>query len=106
MSKIITSSLKRWPGTVVLQDPILWPAYMALRNGIDQAAKAEDEDEKVRLTLPGMCACVEEWHLDGLGQLTPETFPASPRLSAFKLFTWILGAEIEVLTEAEEVPNA
>lgn len=90
----------------MLQDPILWPAYMQLRQGIEGAAQAPQETDRITLALPGICACVEEWQLEGLGQVTPETFPASPVNASARLFSWLLEAVMALLVEAEEVPNA
>jgi hypothetical protein len=105
MSRVIVSPSKQWPGKVVLQDPILWPAYLKLREGITQAPDV-DETQRLTLALPGICACVEEWQLEGLGQVTPDTFPASPTRASFALFAWLLEAVMGLLIEAEDVPNS
>ena len=106
MSKVITSPIRRWPGSVTLQDPLLFPAYMKLKASLDEGQTLEDNSAKTSVVLPGICACVEQWELKGLGQLTPETFPASPMRASAELFAWLLGEILSLLTEAEEVPNA
>ena len=36
MSKVITSPVKRWPGSVTLADPLTFPQYAAWRNALDE----------------------------------------------------------------------
>ncbi len=107
MPKTVTSESKFFTGTVVFKDPLTWPDYMVLRTCMDQAEEiakrtAGDEtrltagmvgasDEMSNIMLPGICAAVQEWHLDHLPEnVTPETFPASPRLMVAGLVTWIV----------------
>lgn len=106
MSKLIISPVKKWPGSVTLQDPLLFPAYMKLKAALDEGQAAEDVSAKTSLVLPGLCACVESWDLKGLGQITPDTFPASPMRASAELFAWLMGEIMALLIEAEEVPNA
>lgn len=106
MPKLIVSPIRKWPGSVTLQDPLLFPAYMKLKAGLDEGQAAEDNSAKTSIVLPGICACVEKWELKGLGQLTPETFPASPMKASAELFAWLMGEIMALLLEAEELPNA
>ena len=109
MSKVITSPVRKWPGTVTLADPLTFPQFMAWRKAMTNAKELMDEkdvspmDEAV---LPGICACVEEWHLNGQTQYTPETFPATPRRASNKLVAWLVDEISSLVTEAEEIPNA
>jgi hypothetical protein len=104
MSKIITSPIKRWPGTVTLADPLTFPQYIRLKDALQEAeAQKNDGDRYTSAVLLGVCACVEEWELAGLGQLTPETFPATPRVSAGNLFNWLMSEIVALLTGGEEV---
>jgi hypothetical protein len=106
MPKSIVSPIRKWPGSVTLHDPLLFPAYMKLKAGLDEAEGKEDAAEKTQATLPGLCACVETWELKGLGQIAPDTFPASPMRASAELFAWLMGEVMVLLMEAEEVPNA
>jgi hypothetical protein len=109
MSKVLTSPIKRFPGTVTISDPLTLPQVIAFERSIN-ADKALDKTVSVGehnlVLLPGMCACVEEWHLDGLGQLTPETFPGTPRGSSIHLIIWLVNAISDLYREADEIPNA
>lgn len=106
MSKVIQSPVKKWPGSITLQDPLLFPAYMQLKTALDDAAVTDDPQVRMSVTLPGLCACVEKWDLTGLGEVKPEIFPASPMRASAELFSWVLGEVMALLTEAEEAPNA
>lgn len=106
MSKTIASPVKKWPGSVTLQDPMLFPAYMQLKACLDDAQIVDDAAQKMSVTLPGICVCVEKWELKDLGQITPETFPASPLKASAELFAWLMGEVMGLLMEAEEVPNS
>lgn len=56
--------------------------------------------------LPGVCACVETWELTGLpAQITPETFPGSPRIASAQLLGWLIGEISKLYSEAESLPN-
>lgn len=121
MSRVITSPVKRWPGTVTIQDPIFLPAYVAWKDAVDEAerlrgtpadgakmtvADAATSPELARAFLPGICACVEKWDIQGLGSpVTPETFPATPRLASIRLLAWLIGSVVEIVTVEEELPN-
>jgi hypothetical protein len=126
MSKIIVSPVEHWPGSVTLADPLTFPQYMAWRRavlaageakaklppvegqeaGVFSVAEAALQDEISLEMLPGICACVEKWDLAGLGQLTPETFPASPRLAAGSLIAWLAGQISMLIAGEEAIPKA
>lgn len=106
MPKTITSPVARWPGSVTLQDPLLFPAYMKFRQCLEEADATEDGEAKRSMMLPGLCACVEKWDIAGLGQVTAGTFPASPISASAQLFAWIMDEVLSLLMEAEEVPKA
>jgi hypothetical protein len=106
MSKIITSPVKRWSGSVTLYDPLTIPQAMAFEDALDLARAEENKDftrAKIgQLLLPGICACVEKWELDGLGIVTPENYPASPKLSSAMLLSWLMGEITTLFKEADE----
>lgn len=129
MAKIIESPSKKWAGTVTLSDPLSMPQVMAfedaIQNGIDQAiehgnvvtVKDKDGNEREAANvmsarymlgiLPGVCACVEKWDLQGLPEnMTPDKFPGSPKIASAELLAWLI-REITILyNDAETVPNA
>jgi len=104
MSKRITSPSLRWPGAVVLSDPLTLPQALAWEKAIRHVQQNKDE---VTITdvnyamMPGICACVEKWELEGLEQVTPDTFPATPRRASIELASWLVD-EITRLYRGEE----
>ena len=109
MSKVITSPVKRWPGTVTLSDPLSYPQVFAFQNALDiskELGGGASVDQFHYALLPGCCKCVEKWDLVGLPDvLTPDTFPATPRKSAAELVSWLIGEIVLLYQEAEEIPN-
>ena len=105
MSKVITSPVKRWPGTVILSDPLTFPQVFAVE---DMFKAREELDEKASINrvnhvmLPGITACVEEWHLDNF---TVDPFPATPLKSVTELIAWLVEEIAVLFQEAEEIPN-
>ena len=94
MSKTITSPVKEFPGTIKLPNHLTMPQVLAyeqaIRDGsvlIEEEASQSEFDAAI---LPGICECVEEWALDDFGQLTPDTFPFTPREASNKLITWLV----------------
>jgi hypothetical protein len=108
MSKTITSPVKEFPGTIKLPARLTMPQALAFEQSIAEA-QALMESENVSQTkydaimLDAICQIVEEWSLDDLGQLAPDTFPATPRKASAELVSWIYG-EIAGLY-SPEVPN-
>ena len=111
MSRVITSPVKKFPGTVRLQDPLYYPQMIAMRNALSAAQSLGGDAAKIdynRAVLPGIIAVVEEWNLSGVSKSpTPDTFPLTPVKSADALAAWLIGEVVKLyLEEDEAVPNA
>ena len=110
MSKVITSPVKRFSGTVVLSDPLTYPQTFAFEDALAAARALGDDVDAKRIyyeLLPGILACVEEWNLEGVpAHPTRDTFPSSPTRSAMQLASWLLGEITRLNDEAENVPLA
>jgi hypothetical protein len=97
---------------VVLQDPILFPAYIAWKQAVEMSillgnAEGGGGAEAAQAMLPGICAVVQEWHLSGLPEsLTPETFPATPMKAAQSLIEWLIEEIRKVIAGEEDIPNS
>jgi hypothetical protein len=131
MSKILTSPVKRWPGTITIPDFLTFDQAMAweeaLSNGkkllpeiefeykddgsIDTSKLTEEHLKFFGMThslkyaneaLPGIKACVLEWNLK---DFDPENFPATPRQSRVDLIGWIISEITKLYKEENEVPN-
>jgi len=104
MSKIITSPVKRFPGTVVLSDPLTYPQYIAYNNAITSIDKTQSNPQQEYSVLPGILKCVEKWDIPGFENVTADTFPSSPRTSVIKLINWLV-VEINLLINEADDPN-
>ena len=123
MSKTITSPVKEFPGSVELPDYLTFPQALIYEQSIldtqvlfseaweDSGIEEGDEDASISISqirydsemIKAICACVESWDLKGLGQLAPDTFPATPRQASKELVAWLY-EEITYLF-SPEVPN-
>ena len=110
MPKVITSPVKRFPGTVTLSDPLTFPQVIAFQDAIGDVQELEEGEKTwpkmLYALLPGIIACVEKWELEGVSEHpTVDTFPGTPLMSAGKLVDWLQGEVTALLVEAETVPN-
>jgi hypothetical protein len=111
MSKRVSSPSPRWPGAVIFADPMTLPQALSWEKAIRSVQERTDVATITDINyaiLPGICTCVEKWELEGLGQLTPDTFPATPRKLSIELINWLIG-EITTIYSGEEAkadPNA
>lgn len=106
MSKTIFSPVAKWKGSVVIADPLTFPQATAVEDAIEAARGLDTVTKQNAAMLPGICACVEKWELEGLGQLTPETFPSTPRIASAKLIAWLIEEIGKLYQEGDEIPNA
>jgi hypothetical protein len=111
----IPSPSKRWPGTIVVAEPLTFPQYIAWRAALRQAREVQttftvnDAAATPELTdalLPGVCACVEAWNLggdfrDGRPVVTAANFPSTPRQAVYRILLAVI-AEINRIVEAED----
>ena len=105
MSKSIQSPSGKWPGLVVLADPLTLPQAIAWERAIRdvQALTGDVTITEVNYALlPAICNCVEKWELEGLGELTADTFPATPRKQSVELITWLTSEITRIYTGEEE----
>ncbi len=105
MSKTIVSPVKEFPGTVKLPDRLTMPQALAFEQSISDAQALENgtQTEYDAIFLKAIFACVESVELDGYEDISPDTFPATPRDKSAELIAWMF----EALTHlySPEVPN-
>ena len=111
MSKVITSPIKRWAGSVTLSDPLTLPQVELFEAGLEIPASVS-EDGRVYFTvldkpqLPAILACVEKWELANLPDpVTLETFPMSPRKASHELIAWLFGEIRKIYLGELDIPN-
>ena len=104
MSKIITSPVKRFAGTVTLADPlnfeqaIAFERAMATLRGLDTPTQTEAD----ATMIPGVTACVEKMELAGVNGFIPST----PRRASNQLIAWLITEIASLYQDADDVPLA
>ena len=114
MSKVITSPVKKWAGTVTLADPLTLPQAEAIeayfRHEIDPALI----DKNGRLSflemdkpkMPVLFACVEKWQLADIPEdVNEQTFPHSPSKARHELVDWLYEEIVKIYLGESEIPN-
>jgi hypothetical protein len=106
MSRICASPVKKWPGTVIISDPLSYPQLLRFREALGAVGGNDDWMAVNYAVLPGVMACIEEYHLQGFPeQVTAENWPATPPVSSAKLIAWLIGEINALMAEAEPDPN-
>lgn len=105
MSKTIKSPVKEFPGSVEMPDRLTMPQALAFEQSIrdGQALEEASQTQYDVVMVEAICACVEKWELGDLGQLAPDTFPATPRVASAELIAWLYGEIVRLYNP--EVPN-
>jgi len=110
MSKVITSPIERFKGTVTISDLLTFPQAHLIEAGMKHV---KGEDGRVWFSdmddnqLPAIFACVEKWEIPNLPEnLTIKNFPASPRLPTHDFIEWLYGEIKKVYFGEAEIPNA
>ena len=105
MSKIITSQIKKFPGTVTLSDPITyqqyerWYAAWKAQNELPKEARESLDNEKV--LWAEIMPMVEKWELENFNPANP---PAAPRIPVIQLVIWLVTEIGKIINEGTD-PN-
>jgi len=109
MSKIITSPVKKYPGTVTLADPLTFPQAIAFEGMLDAVKTLNGDATQTKVNqvcLPGILACVEDWKLDNFPDAPAlDNWPATPRVASATLVDWLISEITGLYGEAEPDPN-
>ena len=121
MTKVITSPVKKFSGTVTLHDPLTFPQVIAFQSAIRDAQKLIHTDpesgEAVFVDggdfiqfryelLKGIIECVEKFDLANMPDvITAETFPSTPLVSSGKVVNWLRDELTKILVDDEDSPN-
>jgi hypothetical protein len=77
--KRVESNVKRWPGYVLLKDPLPLILKADYDDAFQDARKRAPKLNTTRafaIMLPAIIPCVAEWHLENFPEnVSPETFP-------------------------------
>lgn len=105
----LASPVKEFPGLVAIPDYLSYPQAIAFDRAMRAAAQESGKLTRLEvnhLAIPGLCACVLEWRIEGLPEhITPENFPATPGAAADALLAWLVRELMALFVEAETVPN-
>lgn len=112
MSKSITSPVEHFPGSVTISDPLTYPQFLAVQDGVKEVERYLETGETLTqermnyVYLPGLIGCVEKWKLDNFPEdVTADTFPGTPGVASGQLVAWLLSEIISLYTDADEVPE-
>ena len=107
MSKVITSPVPEYPGTVTLSDPLTFPQAIAFNRGRAKAQASDDQIDTFYQSLIAVMPCVEKWDIQGLPpeKQTPDTFPVYPINTTSALIGWIVHEVITLLFRPADIPN-
>ena len=109
MSKVITSPVEDFPGTVTLADPLTFPQSIAFEDALIAARDIEGRITRAKAqfaTIPGILACVESWDLENFPEnVGADNFPSTPHVPSARLIDW-LSEEISIIfVGGESVPS-
>ena len=91
MSKKIKSPIERWPGFIILPDPLTYPQLIRIQDMMDAANEEKGKSsEGVRMNnaiLPYLFELCEEFSIEGI-EKDPDQFPAQPLEEVNQLIDW------------------
>lgn len=107
MSKTVPYDGKRWAGSVTFRDPLYLPDVLAIEEAQEAVAEiraAANGNLGMKAVsqvhtawLVPICDVVEKWELqDFPDEPTPASFPATPRLEAAKLMSFLIGEMMKI----------
>jgi len=106
MSKRVESPVEKFPGYVVLPDPLSLPLALDYEEMLSGIGKLESPTQVDGHVVAFLVRHVEEWHIDGVPvEPTLETFPASPRRASAQLIAWIVNELTKIYTGDRPDPN-
>lgn len=107
MTKTISSPVERWPGEVILHDPLTLPMVAAWEEAVEDARPVRSLSGKHLAYLSGVLACVKEWHIGGGFPEFPtvDNFPTKPWQDRHDFMLWLIGEVSTLYVEATTIPN-
>ncbi len=108
MSKILTSPVEEYAGTVTIPDRLTAPQYMEYKKTSKEIGESnrEELDELAMAALPGILALVETWNITGIEKPSLETFPMTPIVPCIRFLLFVWGEINALVMPALDAPNA
>lgn len=85
--KIIQSPVDKFPGTVTLKDPVLYPDYIAWEEAVAVSEQASTQGEKEQAIWSGIRNMVDQWDIKNIDLENPCSTPRNPVLD---LLAWLV----------------
>lgn len=108
MSKVISSPIGLWPGTVTIADVLTLPQVELIQEGMELP---EGVGERVyfsvldKQAIPAILACVEKWNLGNFPEApTLDNWPFSPRKQSHELIAFLFGEILKVYNGEQDAP--
>jgi len=106
--RVCQCPIARWPGEVVIREPLGWPEYLAwqraVQAGADVIELAGTQADYDAAIAPGLMAVVSEWRLTGCGAPSADGIPATPRKDSAAFVAWLIG-EVTRVVLGEDTPD-
>ena len=109
MPKRLTSPVARFPGDVVLADPLNFEQAMAFEDALGAVRSLENATRtRINATmLPAVLVCVARWEINGIAsEPTLANFPATPRAESAALIAWLTGEISKLYQDTQTIPPA
>jgi len=103
MGKQIISPVKKFPGSVILKDPLPYPDFITWEKGLTSAkADGITEGEREVCFMKAISAVIEKWDLENFD---PDNPPATPRTPVLKILTWLIDEIGKMINGVEDIPK-
>ncbi len=105
MGKIITSPVKRWPGTITIAYPMTLPQVALYQRAIIEIIEYGD---KITAIIQGavlwrtLRPLIEKWNIKKLPFPNEDNFPGYPKKAVDEFFIWFFKEINKAHKEAEE----
>ena len=109
--KTVSYKGKKWNGEVCFSDPLSIEQEAAWEVSVAEYMKVSKKGGGLSSMhfafLPGILACVEEWHIKGLPEIvTVDNFPSRPRKERAEFIGWVVEQVTEIYKQEDDDPNA
>jgi hypothetical protein len=106
MSRVITSPVAKYPGTITLVYPVPLDNYLDWMDANAAVMASDKTKDKIKAYLPGACALIESAQVEGLAEHPGMSdFQKLTGPPSFEFVLWLI-SECQKLMRDEDSPNA
>ena len=103
MGKEIKSPVKKFPGSVILKDPLPFPDFITYEKELaNSGVEGITEGERELCLFAAIFVIVESWDIKDFDCENP---PATPRTPVIKLLTWLIEEIGKMINGVEDIPK-